>query len=101
MALRLSAPPAVHQPFTELGMDSLIALELKQQIEGTLQLQLAATLAFDHPTVERLARFLLGQIVSEPGPERTREESEKHPPSAASVAQELSELESLLDGLRG
>ncbi len=100
-ALRSPQPPAVHQSFTELGMDSLIALELKQQIEDLFQLPLCATVAFDHPSVERLARFLLPQLVSEPQPERAHEVSRTHEAGGDSVAEELSALESLLDGLRG
>ena len=46
-------------PFAELGLDSLIAMEISQELEEELgRRDLPVTLLFDHPTIERLARFL-------------------------------------------
>jgi len=48
----------VRTPFAELGIDSLIAMELAQELEAHLARDLPVTILFDHPTIERLARFL-------------------------------------------
>nr|AHA12078.1 polyketide synthase type 1 [Streptomyces sp. CNH287] len=45
------------QGFTDLGMDSLTALEVRTLLQHEVG-RLPATVAFDHPTVERLAAFL-------------------------------------------
>ncbi|HEX2909582.1 MAG TPA: SDR family NAD(P)-dependent oxidoreductase [Chloroflexia bacterium] len=50
------------QGFFELGMDSLMAVELKVRLEKSSGLALPSTLAFDYPTVETLARFLADLI---------------------------------------
>ena len=44
--------------FFDIGMDSITALELKRMLEATFEHKLSATVAFDHPTIERLAIHL-------------------------------------------
>ena len=41
--------------FFELGMDSIMAVELKNKLSAELSLSLPSTLAFDYPNVEALA----------------------------------------------
>lgn len=46
--------------FADLGMDSLMATELKNSLESSLNCSIPLTLAFDYPTVEALANYLAG-----------------------------------------
>jgi acyl transferase domain-containing protein/acyl-CoA synthetase (AMP-forming)/AMP-acid ligase II len=57
--------------FSDLGMDSVMSLELRNCIEREFGLRLSATVAFDHPNLVRLTHHLTGAIGSaaldEPG----------------------------------
>jgi NADPH:quinone reductase-like Zn-dependent oxidoreductase/acyl carrier protein len=45
-------------PFTSLGLDSLMAVEMRNAIASAIDQTLPASLIFDHPTVEQLAEFI-------------------------------------------
>ena len=47
----------------DLGVDSLIALELKNRLQAVLGMPLSTTLLFDYPTIEALTDYLLGMLV--------------------------------------
>ncbi|OXI15941.1 hybrid non-ribosomal peptide synthetase/type I polyketide synthase [Burkholderia sp. AU15512] len=47
--------------FFEMGMDSLMALDVRTQLENALGIPLSVALLFDHPTVNALADFLAEQ----------------------------------------
>ncbi len=48
--------------FREVGLDSLLAVELRNALQADLNLVLPATMAFDYPTLATLADFLLGSL---------------------------------------
>ena len=52
-------------PLTELGLDSLMAVELRNALAVKLDVALPATLLFTYPTLSELATFLLQQIAAE------------------------------------
>jgi acyl transferase domain-containing protein len=56
--LGLASVPA-ERPLKELGLDSIMAVELRGRIASLIERTVPATLAFDHPTLERQVRFLL------------------------------------------
>jgi acyl carrier protein len=80
------------QGFFELGMDSLMALELKDRLEHQLGTLLPSTITFDHPSIGELAEFLGGLL--EQAPQAPPSHSEEH--LQAELEQELGNLERLL-----
>ena len=70
----LSAPSAqaidIQQPLNELGLDSLMAVELRNRLGRGLQLarSLPATLVFDHPTLDAIATFLVKTVFPDSAP---------------------------------
>jgi NAD(P)-dependent dehydrogenase (short-subunit alcohol dehydrogenase family)/acyl carrier protein len=64
------SPDAIdaHRAFSELGFDSLTAIELRNKLAAASGVQLPATLAFDYPSPTALSDFLLEQVSPEIGP---------------------------------
>lgn len=49
--------------FFDLGMDSLMAVELRVRIERGVGREIPATLAMDHPRLSDVAEYLLGEVL--------------------------------------
>jgi acyl transferase domain-containing protein/acyl carrier protein len=62
--LRLAQPPAPSSRFLELGMDSLMAVELRNRLFGQFgdAFTISATAVFDYPTIRSLAEHLGDQL---------------------------------------
>jgi myxalamid-type polyketide synthase MxaC len=46
----------------EMGLDSLMALELKNRLEHEFDLRLPSTLLFDHPTASLVSRYVFIEL---------------------------------------
>lgn len=58
--------PALDQPFGELGLNSLAAITLRNQLSGRLGSPVPATLAFNHPSIAAIVRFLASRSIATP-----------------------------------
>jgi acyl carrier protein len=97
-----------HQRFFDLGMDSLMAVNLKNRLASSLNLTLPATLIFEFPTIDDLTNYLLGEISKTPIEKMTFQVrgSQQLPPLELVndrwlmplIDEELAELETLLEG---
>ncbi|MFD3748540.1 SDR family NAD(P)-dependent oxidoreductase, partial [Nocardia sp. NPDC058633] len=55
----------INRGFTEMGLDSLAAIELRNQLSEATGLRLPATMMFDYPNPGVLAQYLLEELVPE------------------------------------
>jgi len=58
----ISTPSAQESGFAEMGMDSMMTIELKNRLETSLQVSLPATVAFEYPTIETLSDYTLHEM---------------------------------------
>ena len=89
LGLNPSQPLDRRRPFQELGLDSLLAVELRNILSNELGLprRLPATLLFDYPSIEAVTDFLAGELsIPEDGL-----------PAKAQDEIEIEEIESLSD----
>ena len=56
------------EPLFNMGLDSLMALELMVLLEKNLGITLTEALVFEHPTIEDLVRFFLSVLFPEDSP---------------------------------
>jgi acyl carrier protein len=67
MKFEASQLPEPKLGFAAMGMDSLMAIELRNRLQSSLSVVMPATIAFDCPDVERLAAYLANEIWGRPG----------------------------------
>ncbi|MDC0707023.1 amino acid adenylation domain-containing protein [Stigmatella sp. ncwal1] len=94
LGLDPSRPLAGNQRLFEVGMDSLLAVELRNRFQSTLGVDrpLSSTLVFDHPTVEALTGHLATEFLKL---EPMNQPPGQTPEGEAVAAQALATLEQL------
>ncbi len=55
--------PELQQGLTDLGMDSLMAVELSNRLRASLGRTLPSTLAFEYPTIAALTSFIANEVL--------------------------------------
>lgn len=99
--LNISSPASIdlHQPLQSLGLDSLMAVELRNKLGQSTAKALPATLLFEYPTITALAEYLASEILMLDGASQVADETEPEtqsppePPVSTSSLDDLSEDE--------
>ena len=80
------------RPLRALGLDSLMALELRNRLERTFGIALSATVVWNYPTIRDITPFLAGKLgiplTDEDGPEAQEDHAGQTPPGSAAGAEE-------------
>jgi NADPH:quinone reductase-like Zn-dependent oxidoreductase/acyl carrier protein len=90
LGLAPDTPLDPSQPLRELGLDSLMAVELRNAIADALGRPLSSTLLFKYPTLEALSEFAAAQLVASPAASDT-------PAAASAGASDAAEVAALTD----
>nr|WP_211222323.1 type I polyketide synthase [Actinokineospora enzanensis] len=79
----------VEKGFTDLGIDSLAALELRNRLGTATGLRLPATLVFDYPSPMPLTRYLLEELAPELGEPETLAANGTEPVDAGAAVESM------------
>jgi acyl carrier protein len=96
--------------FIDLGIDSLVAVEMQTFLVTETGVPLKSTVIFDYPTIGKLVAFILQRMDGDPAaavpapriePQPTNVTTPRDPTDvAANLQNELREIQALLDGGR-
>ncbi|HIK08368.1 MAG TPA: SDR family NAD(P)-dependent oxidoreductase [Trichormus sp. M33_DOE_039] len=93
--------PDVQLGFFDMGMDSLMMVELRSRLEAGLQQTIPSTVLFEHPTINALAEYIATQLIAQKTVISKITEHQEFTPSdnssiEMSITAELAALEALL-----
>jgi myxalamid-type polyketide synthase MxaB len=97
--LHLSSAEQVEprQRLFDLGLDSLMAVELKNRLEASLGRTFSSTLLFNYPTVESLVEYLVQELLQVEGAEQVSKELKQESEVSAELKEIPEELEEISD----
>ncbi|MEU6957461.1 SDR family NAD(P)-dependent oxidoreductase [Streptomyces sp. NPDC045714] len=89
--------------FGDMGLDSIMVIDLRSRLSQALGVDLAATIALDHPTITRLSRYVAdlvfpardAEAAAEPGEQGTGPARTTRPAGAARAPADPEDLGSL------
>ncbi|MEI2579699.1 acyl carrier protein [Scytonema sp. PRP1] len=84
------------QGFFDMGMDSLMAFELKKRLESSFSSSLPSTLTFESPTIKKLSRYLAQEVLGwklPKTPDADQLQSKNEKVKALSAVEELTDDE--------
>jgi acyl transferase domain-containing protein/acyl carrier protein len=75
MELPSAQLPDIEMGFVEMGIDSIMGIELKNKLQESLGYAISTTTLFNYPTINSLTKFLLAEIFieTEAAPEESKE----------------------------
>jgi acyl transferase domain-containing protein/acyl carrier protein len=87
---------ALDAGFADLGLDSIMMIDLRTRLAHALDTDLPATIAIDHPSVAAMARHLEGQLRGESATREPASGPQRHVPAAPLYREEpLQDLSSM------
>ena len=93
LGMRGSSLPETDQGFFDMGMDSLMSVELKHRLEKLFKVSLPSTLAFEYPTINDVVTYLSEEVFA------WKVESNSSPDTTAENTVDLEETLTELEGL--
>jgi acyl transferase domain-containing protein/acyl carrier protein len=89
----------LEQGFFQMGVDSLMAIELKNQLAADFKTLLPATLIFDYPTLQKLADYLSDEVLQWRQVKAQPETAVAIDQADADIATRINKLENLINSL--
>jgi acyl carrier protein len=87
-----SQPPDPRKGLFDMGMDSLMSLELKNSLENSLGLSLPAVLTFNYSNIEDLTDHLAEQMLSLESPTNSKPAQQENTVTRARFLEEIENL---------
>jgi len=96
--------PNVQLGFFDMGMDSLMMVELRSRLETSLKQTIPSTVLFEHPSIQALAEYIATQLLPQETvisaineqPDISSSDVSSKQEIETSITAELAALESLL-----